>query len=216
MKYYKVLLNNHSCVSSKMDWTKYLPTKNDDGTWTPGKWTRANKKPLELCHNGYHVTDAMHLLDWCHGNQLFEAELGDQVIHGDDKVVTNKMRLLRQVEGWNDKTLRLFACWCVREYCWDKLDDERSKNAVIVSEKYANGEATIEELHAARDAAWNAADAAGMPPGCRQGCRLGCRQVCRLVCRQGCRQVCRQVCRWKKRMRNWLRWSDYRERWRDE
>ena len=65
MKYYKVLLNNHSCVSSKIDWTKYLPTKNDDGTWTPGKWTRANKKPLELCHNGYHVTDAMHLLDWC-------------------------------------------------------------------------------------------------------------------------------------------------------
>ena len=161
MKYYKVLLNNHSCVSSDMDWTKYLPTKNDDGTWTPGKWTRANEEPLELCHNGYHATDAMHLLDWCNGNQLFEAELGDQVIHGEDKVVTNKMRLLRQVEGWNDKTLRLFACWCVREYCWDKLDDERSKNAVIVSEKYANGEATIEELNsagdAARYAAWDAA-----------------------------------------------------------
>ena len=161
MKYYKVLLNNHSCISSYMDWTKYLPIKNDDGTWTPGKWTRTNKKPLELCHNGYHATDAMHLLDWCNGNQLFEAEFGDQVINGDDKVVTNKMRLLRQVEGWNDKTLRLFACWCVREYCWDELDDERSKNAVIVSEKYANGDATIEELnsarYSARYAAWNAA-----------------------------------------------------------
>ena len=35
--------------------------------------------------------------------------------------------------------------------------DERSKNAVIIAEKFANGEATIDELIAARDAAWDAA-----------------------------------------------------------
>ena len=38
--------------------------------------------------------------------------------------------------------------------------DERSKNAVIIAEKFANGEATIDELIAARDAAWDAARAA--------------------------------------------------------
>jgi len=63
----------------------------------------------------------------------------------------------------DDKTMRLFACWCVRQV-WHLLDDERSRNAVVVSEKFANGVATKEELAAAwaaaRDAAWDAAWAA--------------------------------------------------------
>ena len=161
MKYYKVLLDNHSCVGSKMDWTKYMPK---DGQ--PGKWTR-NIKELELCASGYHVTDAKHLIDWICGNQLFEAEIYGDFLQGDDKVACHKIRLLRQVETWNDKTLRSFACWCIRKV-WRLLTDERSRNAVIVAEKYANGEATIEELDAAwaaaraaaRDAAWAAARAA--------------------------------------------------------
>ena len=36
---------------------------------------------------------------------------------------------------------------------WDLLEDKRSKNAVIVAEKYARGEATEEELTAAGSAA---------------------------------------------------------------
>ena len=55
----------------------------------------------------------------------------------------------------DDKTIRLFACWCVRQV-WHLLDDERSRNAVVVSEKYANEEATKKELDIARDAAWAA------------------------------------------------------------
>jgi hypothetical protein len=59
----------------------------------------------------------------------------------------------------DDKTLRLFACWCVRQV-WHLLADQRSKNAVEVAERFANGKATSDELAAGLaaglDAAWAA------------------------------------------------------------
>ena len=72
----------------------------------------------------------------------------------------------------DEKAMRLFACWCVRNTpledgrkVWDLLTDDRSRNAVAVAERFANSEATESELHAAwavaRAAAGDAADAAG-------------------------------------------------------
>ena len=55
----------------------------------------------------------------------------------------------------SDKTLRLFACKCVREV-WHLLTDERSRRAVEVAERYAMGQSTDEELAAASDAASDA------------------------------------------------------------
>jgi len=66
----------------------------------------------------------------------------------------------RAVEQMDERALRLFACWCVRETplkdgrkVWDLLTDERSRNAVVVAERFARGEATEGERAQARAAA---------------------------------------------------------------
>jgi len=59
-------------------------------------------------------------------------------------------------EFMTDKELRLYAVWCARQV-QHLMTDERSVNALNVAERYANGLATNEELHTARDDAWAAA-----------------------------------------------------------
>jgi hypothetical protein len=59
-----------------------------------------------------------------------------------------------------DRTLLLFACWCVRQV-WHLLTDDRSRSAIEVAERFADGKATAEELDAAFAAAWAAASDAG-------------------------------------------------------
>ncbi|MDN7867793.1 hypothetical protein QZM26_00025 [Burkholderia multivorans] len=65
---------------------------------------------------------------------------------------------LRCVSG-ADRDIRLFAVWCARQV-EHLMEDQRSKDALNVAERFANGEATEEERAAARDAAWAAAWAA--------------------------------------------------------
>ena len=79
------------------------------------------------------------------------------------KVVPAKdiLWLLLREEFLSEKDLILFAVWCAREALKLIADpDERSVEACNVVERYANGEATQEELLAARDAADDATDAA--------------------------------------------------------
>ena len=72
------------------------------------------------------------------------------------------MWALRAVEGY-DREIRLFAVWCARQV-QHLMTDKRSINALDVAERFANGEATSNELTrawaAAMDAAMDAARAA--------------------------------------------------------
>ncbi|MDN7951793.1 hypothetical protein QZM74_18900 [Burkholderia multivorans] len=65
---------------------------------------------------------------------------------------------LRCVSG-ADRDIRLFAVWCARQV-EHLMEDHRSKDALNVAERFANGDASDEELAAAWDAAWEAAGAA--------------------------------------------------------
>jgi hypothetical protein len=59
----------------------------------------------------------------------------------------------------DDITLRRYACFCARQV-WDLLTDERSKNAIIVAERFCDGKVTKKELEAAEQAAGAAGAAA--------------------------------------------------------
>ena len=154
-KYYKILDPNGKPRNGGSG-TYSLPTKNDDGTWTPGEWMPFIEN-IELCESGYHVCERGDVLSWA-GPEMYVAEVRGETIRGDTKTVCQQVRLLRKVEAWNDRTLRLFAVWCAREAL--KLIDDpdpRSIAACDVAERFANCDATYEELIDARDAAWTAA-----------------------------------------------------------
>jgi len=158
---YKVLdKRGYSCYGGIGQW--FLPEKQKDGTWKPGRWMPKIKGKLVPCQNGYHLCRENNILDWL-GESIFEAEYKGEILERSDKVVVREARLLRKYENWNEKTARLFACWCVRNTplgnggtIWNLLTDERSKNAVKIAEEFANGKVTRGELEVAEEAAWDA------------------------------------------------------------
>jgi hypothetical protein len=106
-----------------------------------------------------------------------------------------------------DRELRLFACWSARQV-FHLMRHEGSKQAIEVAERFANGNATVEELQAARCAAgeiamadsWSAAgdaadDAAFAVTFCdasdaaleaaKQSARAAARSAARLASRDG-------------------------------
>ena len=153
-KLYKILgANGEATNGGTGKW--FLPHGN-----RPGRWMPKIKGELIPCENGYHLCRRRDLVHWL-GPTIWEAEYRGECVAAEDKVVVWQARLIRHVETWNNGTARLFACDCA-EYAlgFVKNPDPRSVEAVRVVRLFAIGEATNEELAAARDAAWAAAWAA--------------------------------------------------------
>jgi hypothetical protein len=71
--------------------------------------------------------------------------------------------LLLREEFLSEKDLRLFAVWCAREALkFVENPDERSVEVCNVAERYANGQATKDELNTAHNSARAAARAAAI------------------------------------------------------
>ena len=83
----------------------------------------------------------------------------------------------RAVHG-QDRVIRLYGVWCAREV-QHLMKDERSTNALDVSERHANGQATQEELVAAGDAAGDAWAAAWAAAGAARAARAAAFETAR-------------------------------------
>jgi hypothetical protein len=153
------------------------PIHNGTGRWLlpknglPGEWMPVVADP-KACYRGYHLVTGERLLRWI-GPALWVAEGRGKCDSSEaDKLCFEQARLVRRVEGWNERTQRVFACDCAERVVRLCGDDPRPAEAIRVARLYADGNATIEELSAASaaasaaawaaasDAAWAAASAA--------------------------------------------------------
>jgi hypothetical protein len=98
--YYKVLTAaGESCHGGTMQWS--LPTRAEDGSWTPGEWHEV-AGVIECCRRGLHLTDTP-VNWWLEGARVFVAEYEGDVDTSpdadDDKIAVRRARLVAE-EAW--------------------------------------------------------------------------------------------------------------------
>jgi hypothetical protein len=139
------------------DWTA---GSGNEPLWIVGETRQIKQSPV-LCVRGYHASqDILDALRYAPGPVACLVEPLGEIVHGGDKLVSQGRRLIAGRDC--SRELRLFACDCaeralIRERDAGREPDPRSWAAIEVSRRYADGQATDDELAAARDAAWAAA-----------------------------------------------------------
>ena len=110
------------------------------------------------CENGW--TDLL--------KHLGKTKADDEVLKfstiADSNGIDDAVWCLRSICPEHDKEVRLFAADCAEAVLHvfesERPDDDRPRKAIEAARAYANGEISEGELAAARDAAWDARDAA--------------------------------------------------------
>ena len=127
-----------------------------DGRPVPadGEWLE-HDGPVFLCDSGLHASICpFDALQYAPGNTLCLVELGGEIIHGDDKVVAGRRRIIARIDA--EPLMREFARWCALQVIehWDAPD--------VVRQYLTTGDELLRAAAwaAARAAAWDAARAA--------------------------------------------------------
>ncbi len=76
----------------------------------PAAWVETDAE-LDVCRHGIHACRADQLLDWL-DDELWEIELGDELVESDAMLVARRGRVLRRVEAWDAATAQEFADAC--------------------------------------------------------------------------------------------------------
>ena len=150
MTYYKVLAADGVSPQHGGSGKWFIPKGKRIGKWMPAI------KDIQPCERGYHFVNIEQLPQWI-GPTLYEIEVRGQVIHEADKSVAEQARLIRKVETWNAKNLRLYAADCAKRilglYEKQYPKDDRPRKAIQATRDFAYGLIT-------KDAAANVANAA--------------------------------------------------------
>src|SRR5208282_186298 len=130
----------------------FLPKEKGPGEWMPAV------KPV-LCESGYHFVTLDQLPKWL-GPTIYEVEVRGEVLSAQDKGVATQARLIRRLDTWNEKTLRLFAADCAEHvlgiYEKQYPKDERPRKAIQAARDFANGLIDANAANAAAYAAYAA------------------------------------------------------------
>src|SRR5208282_4727054 len=128
----------------------FLPKEKGPGEWMPAV------KPV-LCESGYHFVTLDQLPKWL-GPTIYEVEVRGEVLSAQDKGVATQARLIRRLDTWNEKTLRLFAADCAEHvlgiYEKQYPKDERPRKAIQAARDFANGLIDADAANAAAYAAY--------------------------------------------------------------
>jgi len=99
--YYKVLdENNQAQNGGEFDYTEYLPTKQDGGTYKPGKWLP--KRETDMCKSGWHVTKHWNMWAGKESDNIYEVEMKNEVKDSytgvEETIVCESSRLVKPVK----------------------------------------------------------------------------------------------------------------------
>lgn len=100
---YKVLRDGRSDFTG---WPWPLPTSEQ-----PGQWVCVSG-PIALCVNGVHASNSAQLPQWL-GMEIWEIELGGDVLHEEPALVASRARLLRKLDAWDELMRTRFAQACL-------------------------------------------------------------------------------------------------------
>ena len=133
--------------------------------WPPGEWVQA-PGPLALCQPGtLHACRPRDLLSWL-TDEIWHAEIGGDVLEGEDKVGCLRMRITTRC-AWDTTAARLFAADCAERVLpiYERAfpTDRRPRAAIEAARLFAAAWDAAGD--AARAAAWNAAEAAAGAAG---------------------------------------------------